>query len=199
MSLAVSQGAQAPVLASGPPELPPLPRRGGRVRVGIADEHEMFALGLRACMNGHPTLESVAEIDEATDVAVVSTRMAGDQRFPCPLVVCGDVPSRLAPGNVVLAVLPRATLTAEQLVAGVQAAAAGLVVSAPVVAPPSKLGARSLEVLSLLSLGASTREIAEQLGYSERTIKSNVSAIQLALGVRTRAQAVAEGIRQGLI
>ena len=195
MSLAVSQGAQVPVLA-GPTSGRPA---GARVKVGIADEHEMFALGLKACMAGHPTLEWVAEIDGETDVAVVSTRMAGDRRFPCPLVVCGDVPSRLAAGNVMLAVLPRATLTAEQLVAGVQAAAAGLVVSSPVVVTPSKLDARALEVLSLLSTGAGTREIAEQLGYSDRTIKTIVSAIQAALGVRTRAQAVAEGIRQGLI
>ncbi len=188
MTLAVSQATES----RGRPTAP-------KVRVGIVDEHEMFALGLRACMAGHPTLEAVADIDDATDVVVVSTRIAADQRFSCPLVVCGDVPSRLAADNVVLAVLPRATLTAEQLVAGVQAAAAGLHVTTPQVSPVPRLDSRSLDVLRLLSTGAGTREIAEELGFSDRTIKSSVSGIQLALGVRTRAQAVAEGIRQGLI
>ena len=63
----------------------------------------------------------------------------------------------------------------------------------------ARLASRGLEVLSLLAAGADTKEIAEQLGYSDRTIKSVIRDVQVSLGVKNRVQAVAEGIRQGLI
>ena len=101
--------------------------------------------------------------------------------------------------GVVLAVLPRSTLTADQLLASVHAAAAGLRVIPPEEAPHTKLYGRGLEVLQLLAAGADTKEIADRLGYSDRTIKTVIRDIQLSLGARNRVQAVAEGIRQGLI
>jgi DNA-binding CsgD family transcriptional regulator len=66
-------------------------------------------------------------------------------------------------------------------------------------APVPRLAGRGLEVLALLATGADTKQIAEQLGYSDRTIKSVIRDVQLSLGARNRVQAVAEGIRQGLI
>lgn len=43
------------------------------------------------------------------------------------------------------------------------------------------------------------REIASNLGYSHRTIKSVIREIQLAPGTGNRVRAVAEDVRQGLI
>jgi DNA-binding CsgD family transcriptional regulator len=98
-----------------------------------------------------------------------------------------------------MAVLGRASLTADQLLASIHAAAAGLrVVNSSDGAVP-RLAGRGLEVLALLAAGADTREIADQLGYSDRTIKSVIRDVQLRLGAKNRVQAVAEGIRQGLI
>jgi DNA-binding CsgD family transcriptional regulator len=168
------------------------------IQVGIVDEHEMFALGLRTCLAGNP-LVKVGRPGDGMNVAIVSPAVAAEQSFSCPLVVCGDAPTRLAPGNIVLAVLPRTTLTAEQLLASVHAAAAGLRVAPPDEAPSGRLYGRGLEVLQLLAAGADTKEIADRLGYSDRTIKTVIRDIQLALGARNRVQAVAEGIRQGLI
>jgi DNA-binding NarL/FixJ family response regulator len=54
-------------------------------------------------------------------------------------------------------------------------------------------------VLSLLAEGAGTREIADEIGYSERTIKSVIQQIELELGARNRVEAVALGIRSGII
>lgn len=172
-------------------------RKTATIRVTVADENEMFALGLRACLANQPRIE--VGVDEPLDVAVVSPTAAEEQSFNCPLVVCGESPAQLAKGNIVLAVLPRAALTPEQLVASIHAAAAGLRVSAPQVTVASPLEGRRLKVLRLLAEGADTREIGRLLGYSDRTIKSVVREIQLALGTRNRAQAVAEGVRQGLI
>jgi DNA-binding CsgD family transcriptional regulator len=169
------------------------------IQVGIVDEHEMFALGLRTCLAGSPLVRLSSVIDEDVDVVIVSPRMAEERRFDCPLVICGDPPNRLAPGNEVMAILGRATLTAEQLLASIHAAAAGLrVINHDSDATP-RLASRGLEVLALLAAGADTKEIAEQLGYSDRTIKSVIRDVQVSLGAKNRVQAVAEGIRQGLI
>lgn len=54
-------------------------------------------------------------------------------------------------------------------------------------------------MLALLAAGAATREIAQRLGYSERTIKNSIREVLVALHVSSRTQAVAEGIRLGLI
>jgi DNA-binding NarL/FixJ family response regulator len=60
------------------------------------------------------------------------------------------------------------------------------------------LDARRIRVLRLLVEGADTRAIAHLLKLSERTVKTLVREIQLALGASTRAQAVAKGFRLGL-
>jgi DNA-binding CsgD family transcriptional regulator len=169
------------------------------IEVGIVDEHEMFALGLRTCLAASPLVKVVPVVDDDVDVVIVSPRVAEEHVFPCPLVICGDPPNRVAPGNEVMAVLGRGTLTAEQLLASIHAAATGLRVIEGDHAPAPRLAGRGLEVLALLAGGADTKEIAEQLGYSDRTIKSVIRDVQVSLGAKNRVQAVAEGIRQGLI
>jgi DNA-binding CsgD family transcriptional regulator len=181
---------------------PIVPRQWGPatvIHVGIVDEHEMFALGLRTCLAGSPLVKVSPVVDEDVDVVIVSPQVAEERRFACPLVVCGDPPNRLAPGNEVMAVLGRAALTAEQLLASIHAAATGLRVVHADHVPVARLAGRGLEVLALLATGADTKAIAEQLGYSDRTIKSVIRDVQLSLGAKNRVQAVAEGIRQGLI
>ena len=100
---------------AAPHPSPVVPRRWGAsatIAVGVVDDHEMFALGLRTCLAGNPLVKVLNGPDDEMDVVIVSPAVAAQQRFACPLVVCGDPPSRVAPGNVVLAVLPRSTLTA---------------------------------------------------------------------------------------
>lgn len=187
-------------LTDGPPAAGPPPWGPGPViSVGIVDEHEMFALGLRTCLAGSPIVQVSPVVDEDVAVVIVSPKAAEERRFPCPIILCGEPPSRLAPGNEIVAVLGRGTLTAEQLVASIHAAAAGLRVVHAEHSPSRRLADRGLEVLTLLASGADTREIAERLGYSDRTIKSVIRDVQLSLGAKNRVQAVAEGIRQGLI
>jgi len=184
------------------PPLPVVPRGWASapvIAVGIVDEHEMFALGIRTCLAESPLVRVSPVIDEDVDVIIVSPRMAEDRSFAAPLVICGEPPKRVAPGNEVMAVLGRASLTAEQLLASIHAAATGLRVVLEERTAAPRLAGRGLEVLSLLAAGADTKEIAEQLGYSDRTIKSVIRDVQQRLGVKNRVQAVAEGIRQGLI
>ncbi len=56
-----------------------------------------------------------------------------------------------------------------------------------------RLTRRQREVLQLLQSGASNREIAEQLGIREGTVKLHVSTILRALGVKNRTMAAAVG------
>ncbi len=178
------------------------------VRVAVVDEHEVFRKGLSSCIAEDPTLEVVVDapagpLPEPVDVAVVSAHAAAAEDLGCPLVVCGGgsgVAPQPAAGSRVMAVLPRATLTPEQLIGAVRAAAAGLRVGdAPGGRPGDGMDDRRLRVLQLLAEGADTMEISQQLRYSERTIKGLIHDIQQELGARSRAQAVARGIRRGLI
>jgi DNA-binding NarL/FixJ family response regulator len=101
----------------------------------------------------------------------------------------------------VMATLPHDGLTGDQLVASVGAAAAGLRVAdaSSGSAFEPVLDLRRIEVLRLLATGATTRAIARELLLSERTVKTLVHDIQLSLGTTTRAQAVGEAVRLGLV
>jgi ATP/maltotriose-dependent transcriptional regulator MalT len=54
-------------------------------------------------------------------------------------------------------------------------------------------------VLGLVAAGLGNKAIAIRLAISEHTVKSHVTALFAKLGVSTRAEAVATGVRQGLL
>jgi DNA-binding NarL/FixJ family response regulator len=63
----------------------------------------------------------------------------------------------------------------------------------------SRLTERERHVLSLIAQGCATREVAERLCYSERTVKNVLHDVVTKLDARTRSQAVAHAVREGLI
>jgi DNA-binding NarL/FixJ family response regulator len=63
----------------------------------------------------------------------------------------------------------------------------------------SGLTERELGVLKLVADGMDTAEIAQQLAYSERTIKNIIHDITTRFHLRNRSHAVAFALRQGLI
>jgi two-component system, NarL family, response regulator YdfI len=112
-------------------------------------------------------------------------------------------------------VLPRFA-TADEIVAAVEAVATGLVVLHPAVlehlpaafasnardpsAPPVQaLSARETEVLNMLADGLGNKEIAWRLRISEHTVKFHIGSIFNKLSASSRAEAVAIGVRRGLI
>jgi DNA-binding NarL/FixJ family response regulator len=114
--------------------------------------------------------------------------------------------------------LSKESLTPEVLGGAVQAAANGTSVIAPdllaaLVQPHANGGAaapqngsagrtltvREQRVLRLLADGHPTREVAQRLSYSERTVKSVLHDAITKLGARSRSQAVAHAVRDGLI
>ncbi len=176
------------------------------VRVAVVDEHEIFRRGVVTCLADDPTLVVVADLpsgplEAEADVVVVSP-VAADGTLDAPHVVCGegDGAGVKAPAELVMAVLPRGTLTPDRLIGAVRAAAAGLRIDEGRASEdPARLDRRRLDVLRLLAEGADTQQISRELSYSERTIKSLIQDVERELGARSRAQAVARGIREGLI
>ncbi len=61
------------------------------------------------------------------------------------------------------------------------------------------LSPQEIEVLRLIAAGATNREIADRLYWSEVTVKRKVQDILEKLGVANRPQAVAEALRRGLL
>ncbi len=61
------------------------------------------------------------------------------------------------------------------------------------------LTVREQEVFELLVLNKSTKEIANFLGISEKTVRNHISNVMQKLGVNGRAQAVVELLRLGEI
>ena len=108
--------------------------------------------------------------------------------------------------------LRKETLTADSLGAAVRAAASGSGVVTPellgrlVSALPTearrlaaRLTDREQQVLALIAEGHPTREVAQQLCYSERTVKNVLHDVVTKLNARSRSQAVAFAVREGLI
>lgn len=58
---------------------------------------------------------------------------------------------------------------------------------------------REREILVLLAKGYSAKEVADELGISERTVNTHVGHIYRRLGVRNRVDAVRVGMRLGLV
>jgi DNA-binding NarL/FixJ family response regulator len=58
---------------------------------------------------------------------------------------------------------------------------------------------RELEVLTMVAEGLGNRAIAKGLGISVHTVKFHVAAVLDKLGARSRAEAVAVGLRRGLL
>jgi DNA-binding NarL/FixJ family response regulator len=107
-----------------------------------------------------------------------------------------------------VAALVRDDLTAERLGLSLRAVAAGATTmlatypkihdAIPVAAGP-ELTDREQQVLSLVADGLPTREIGVELHYSERTVKKVLGDVVVKLGARSRSQAIARAVRQGII
>jgi DNA-binding NarL/FixJ family response regulator len=93
----------------------------------------------------------------------------------------------------------------QEIVAAVRAAATGGVVLHPslVVKVTRKaeegLSQEELQMLRLLAQGLSYAEIGSKVYLSERTVRRHMNVIFEKLGVQSRAQAVAEAMRRGLL
>jgi DNA-binding NarL/FixJ family response regulator len=185
-------------------------------RVESVDQAEDVASAQR-----HPALGRVqlvfldTSIPGARDFVSATAAPAGPHVIACTYNSSGDaVVSAIEAGAI--GYLRKDTLTQEVLQAAVQAASSGAGIVAPDVldmvlrlgtgepVPTSRfaltqLSERERRVLALIAEGHPTREVAEELSYSERTVKNVLHDVVVKLNARSRSQAVAQAVRGGLI
>jgi DNA-binding NarL/FixJ family response regulator len=162
----------------------------------------------------------------AADLVIVDHVMPGGRDFvasvkeavAAPVVVCSSECSEeavlAALQSGAAGVLRKDTLTTDSLASAVRAAVDGTgVVTSELLhdlleglaqngdgkRAAARLTDREQQVLSLIAAGHPTREVAQQLCYSERTVKNVLHDVVTKLNARSRSQAVAHAVREGLI
>ena len=175
----------------------------GRVEAAgsIADAWAHPALGeaqvvlLDAMLDGAG--DFVSSVLQFTDTRVVALASKDQIERLAQLVEAGAV-----------AALVREDLTPERLGLSLRAVAAGATtmlatyrtqLPATTVTAGPELTSREQRVLALVADGLPTREIGEELHYSERTVKKVLGDVVVKLGARSRSQAIARAVRQGII
>jgi NarL family two-component system response regulator YdfI len=178
------------------------------IRVEVESQDETVRAGLEALMSSSPGL-SLAEYD--ADVLLAAGTLEDLSAGP-PIVLLGEpVWNQQAIRLGVRAMLPHDAASGE-IVAAIYAAANGLAavdprelegwVAGPAATAPvgaATLTPREIEVLAMMAEGAANKAIAWKLHISEHTAKFHVASILSKLNAGTRAEAVALGIKRGLI
>lgn len=175
----------------------------GSLRILLRTDDPVRRQGLEAMLHavGH-TL-----VDETPDVVLcdIDHDTAPPPEAEGPVVALTDRSHLSEPPA---GVLPR-TVSAAQLDVALRAVAAGLLVRWPGTASadgfrPARddyplLTPREAEILSLVGQGMSNKEIARALGISVHTVKFHLEALFSKLEATSRAEAVAKGLRGGVI
>ncbi|MBS3182411.1 response regulator [Leucobacter manosquensis] len=145
-------------------------------------------------MNGIQTTAALRALDPAPAVLILTT-------FNRDAEILGAIEAG-ATGYLLKDVAP------EVIVEGLQRAARGDMFLAPDLAhrvlkgmrnPPPRLTVREIEVLRLMSTGASNKDIASALFVTEATVKSHIAHIFTKLNVDSRSRAIHLAQESGLI
>ncbi|SFM68703.1 response regulator transcription factor [Variovorax sp. OV329] len=197
------------------------PTHGPRLQVAVAHQDPYVAAGISALLRSQmDLLVHVGEPSDCTaDVLVTDYEAAlrraeagASVRRPARMPVSLIVTDQVAGWQVRRAVdagirgYMLQDCTGDELAEAVRSVGAGRRYLSPLVAEhlldalsydvPT---ARQLEVLKLIALGLSNKDISRRLGIGERTVKTHVKAILGKLGERTRTAAMAEAMRRGML
>lgn len=154
-------------------------------------------------------LESVLDRpgDGVADVLVLDlppgAPLPGDVTASTPMLVLSD-DAAVAADPTLAGVLPR-DAKASRILAAVAAISEGLQVRLPSVPPVPRrpmaplLTPRENGILGLIGEGMSNKAIARRLGISAHTVKYHLEAVFSKLGVNSRAEALSQGLRRGLV
>ncbi|MDT7787975.1 MAG: hypothetical protein QOF58_6394 [Pseudonocardiales bacterium] len=193
-------------------------RLAGEVVTALAGRRE---LGVRAAAE-RDDADVVVVLAELVTDAVVDELAARDHTGQRIVLVAGPLRERYLPrlfGAGVVSVLPYRDVTAGQVVRAVLASSAGRAVVPDVLVRwlvdevrtnqsdmlmsqgmlAGGLTEREVQVLRRLAEGFDTVRIANELNYSERTIKKIIQDVMSRLRLRNRAHAVSYAMRVGAI
>ncbi len=188
------------------------------IRVAVDAESPVIRAGLESMLRAERAIEVVGNaayadvvVVYADDVDAFDHAIEDAGQIPAVVLaerVSGERVARALRSNI-RAVLPR-DAGEREIVAAVQAAAAGLIAVLPGdvdrvlghgadASGGEPLTPREVEVLHMIADGESNKRIAWRLGISEHTVKFHVASILTKMNASTRAEAVAVGIRRGLV
>jgi DNA-binding CsgD family transcriptional regulator len=178
------------------------------IRVEVEARDAEVRAGLEALLRTSPGLALAAD---SPDVLVAAAPLEEVQPGP-PIVLLGEGEWNPRAFHLGVRALLPPDATPAEIVAAVHAAAGGLAVvdprelegwlagaGTPPLAETGPLTPREMEVLRMMAEGAANKNIAWRLGISEHTAKFHVASILARLNAGTRAEAVALGIKRGLI
>jgi DNA-binding NarL/FixJ family response regulator len=184
------------------------------IRVMLVDDHAVLRTGLKLLLEQQPDIVVVAEAADAATAEADLARVSPDvvvSDLSMPGSTGVDFLSRLGPRVLVLTMHDQPSWRARAVAAGalgfmakasadtlliraVREVAAGRRFIDPRVgdeAVPSggrgRLSGRESEVLRLVALGHTNREIAQSLGLSEKTVETYRSRVREKLSIRSRA------------
>jgi DNA-binding NarL/FixJ family response regulator len=212
-----------------------------RLRVVLVDDHPVYREGLAKLLmecdvdvvaqagNGPEAISIVEEI--APDVVVMDLNMPGmsgvevtrrlTEQNPASRVLVVSVSAQEE--DVTEAILAGASGyvlkdgPVEEVVAGIQAAAAGESLISPRIATmllrrmrldepaevdvpvPTPLSDRELQVLRLVAEGKGNHEIGETLFIGQSTVRNHISSILMKLQVENRVQAAVRAVRDRIV
>jgi DNA-binding NarL/FixJ family response regulator len=210
------------------------------LRVVVADDHPFYREGLARLLR-QSGVDVVAEVpngeaavraarENAPDVVVMDLNMPGlsgseatrrlaDESPDTRVLVLSVSAQEEDVTDAVLAGASGYVLKdgpVEEVIAGIEAAAAGHSLISPRIAtmllrrvrendtgghdvPDVRLSNRELEVLGLMAEGKANHEIAEALVISASTVRNHISNILLKLQVNNRVEAAVRAVRHGLV
>ncbi|MFI9650061.1 LuxR C-terminal-related transcriptional regulator [Streptomyces sp. NPDC052040] len=162
----------------------------------VADKVDEVALGLLREARGlgvKQTVFLVPELDDASVMAAVEAGVTGLVRRR------EATPDRLV--QVIASVHRGAGVIPPDLLGRLLRQVSRMQGQVPSPRGPGRSGLSDREegVLKLVAAGHDTREIAQQLSYSERTVKNVLHDVINRYQLRNRSHAVAYAIREGLI
>jgi two-component system response regulator DesR len=198
--------------------------RNQRLRVLVVDDHDVVHWGFRVLLAEQPWVErclaarTAAEALELTrklrpDVALVDLFLANESGAElCQAIRAASPRTRVLLISGAGRMAPAAARSAgasgfiskeseaREVVAAVRRVGSGMTMFAPKSDQPEPLlTEREREVLDLIAVGSTNKEIAEELFLSPHTVKEHTSALYRKLNARNRAEAVQRAQRIGLL
>ena len=194
------------------------------MRVLVVDDHDVVQWGFRLLLTQQPWVERCLTArtgEEALEltrrygphVALVDLFLAGESGADVCAAIRHESPStrvllisgagRMSPAAARAAGASgfvSKDLEAAEVTRAVRLVGSGMTLfPAKSDQPAPLLSEREREVLSLIAVGRTNREIGEELYLSPHTVKEHTSAVYRKLGARNRAEAVQRAQRMGLL
>jgi DNA-binding NarL/FixJ family response regulator len=204
-----------------------------RIRILLADDHDMVRAGIRSVLAAHGGLEVVAEVEDGhaavraaaeqrPDIAILDVTMPGlngidatrqiiamdlgakviglsmhtERQFIDRMIKAGASGYLLK--NTAARELPDAIAAVMRGETYLSRQAADVLESDDGTDGAAELSSRETEVLKLLAEGLSSKEIADALFLSARTVETYRGQIMDKLGIRTVAGLTKYAVRRGL-